>query len=264
MVASAVSHLYKFLSATMIETSFFFLSLSFLPYCSSLAPLRFFIFGRLKAVLDCLPFPQMHVGGCRRGGWGWGWSTPFPDSDNCQHLLVRWRSHTFGVCLRVPVRVYIYMCICVSVCMYARARAYMCEYVCIRFLNPSGLISLECMRHVCANVIVCACAKLAFIAIVDVSSKISSAYRFDFRGHNASKLIVRFDFRFSLSLSLSLTYTHTHSLSLSLSLSLPFFSRWIEWKKENRLRIRHSKDSKPLSITSRSFFLQWCVVTHSF
>ena len=128
------------------------------------------------------------------------------------------------MCLRVPVRVYIYMCICVSVCMYARARAYMCEYVCIRFLNPSGLISLECMRHVCANVIVCACAKLAFIAIVDVSSKISSAYRFDFRGHNASKLIVRFDFRFSLSLSLSLTYTHTHSLSLSLSLSSVFLS----------------------------------------
>lgn len=66
----------------MIVTSFFLFLLPAL-FCSSLVPLRFIIFGRLKAVLDCLPFPQMHVGGCRRGGWGWGWSTPFPDSDNC-------------------------------------------------------------------------------------------------------------------------------------------------------------------------------------
>lgn len=63
-------------------TILFLALLLLLPFVLSLL-LFFFFLGRLKAVLDFLPFPQMHVGGCRRGGWGWGWSTPFPDSDNC-------------------------------------------------------------------------------------------------------------------------------------------------------------------------------------
>lgn len=70
------------------------------------SPLRstfkiFFMFFGYRTVLDIfLPFSQMHVGRCRRGGWGWGWSTPFPDSDNCQHLLVQQRSHfcVFTIC----------------------------------------------------------------------------------------------------------------------------------------------------------------------
>lgn len=60
----------------------------------------------------------------------------------------------------------------------------------------SALISLECtavqcLRKCCDRVL----ARSSFIAIVGVNSKVISAHRFDFRGRNASKLIVHFDSR---------------------------------------------------------------------
>lgn len=51
-------------------------------------------------------------------------------------------------------------------------RCTLCSQVCDRVLAPSS-----------------------FIAIVSVNSKVISAHRFDFRGRNASKLIVHFDSR---------------------------------------------------------------------
>lgn len=69
--------------------------------------------------------------------------------------------------------------------------------MCIAYVFSSHLCPDFSRVYRCTFAQVCdrVLARSSFIAIVGVNSKVISAHRFDFRGRNATKLIVHFDSR---------------------------------------------------------------------